>query len=111
MKKLMVMVFIIISAAALGKHDDHNLPFKEGKNMEALSPEQRDKLLLLRREYFSELKKIQEKFKELRKEANYCMMNNDENRYEKIHDKMNELKIEREKIKASYRKKIDEIMN
>ncbi len=115
MKKLTIMLFIIISSVVMGKHNDHSLTdplknFREKKNIEALSPEQKDQLLILRGEYFAELKEIQENFRKLRKEANHCMMNNDEKKYEEVHDKMNELKIKREKIKQIYIKKINDVL-
>ena len=38
------------------------------------------------------------------------MMKNDEEKYEEIHDRMNELKFEKKIIKENYNKRIDEIL-
>lgn len=38
------------------------------------------------------------------------MMKNDEEKYEEIHDRMNELKIEKKIIKENYSRKIDEVL-
>ena len=88
------------------------IPLKnlERKRIESLTTEQKDELLILRKEYFSELQEIQEEEKKLRKEANQYMMKNDEEKYEEIHDRMNELKIEKKIIKENYNKRIDEIL-
>ena len=115
MKKIILMAFVLTSCAVSGRHNDHTLTdplkdFREKKSIEYLTADQKDKLLILRREYFRELKDIQEKVRELRKEANECMMNNDEKRYEEIHDVMNELKLKRELVKENYREQIDEIL-
>lgn len=104
--------FMTLSTTAFAKHGDKNHSCLEEKCSvtENLSQEQKEKLLAIRREYFTELREIQEKFKSLRKEANHCMMNNDETRYEEVHDKMNELKLEREHIKQTYKRKINKIL-
>lgn len=115
MKKIILAVFILSSFAAAAKHIHKEAdPLKnlEGHgHIESLSAEQKERLLTIRREYFTQLKDIQTQFRELRKEANHCMMNNDEGRYEEIHDKMNELKFQREQIKDNYRKKIEKVLD
>ena len=116
MKKIIFAIFLLLSVAVSAKNnsDENCSPNEREKRMhehlENLSPEQKEKLLAIRREYFSELKIVQEKFRELRKEANHCMMNNDEVKYEEIHDKMNELKMQREQIKQSYKTKINKVI-
>lgn len=115
MKKLIFAAFIFTACTIFAKHNEYTLTdplkdFREKKSIEYLTADQKDKLLILRREYFRELKDIQEKVRELRKEANECMMNNDEKRYEEIHDVMNELKLKRELVKENYREQIDEIL-
>ena len=112
MKKLIFAAFIFTACTIFAKHNEYTLTdplkdFREKKSIEYLTADQKDKLLILRREYFRELKDIQEKVRELRKEANECMMNNDEKRYEEIHDVMNELKLKRELVKENYREQID----
>lgn len=111
MKKIITGIFLLLSFTAAAKDENkHMSKHEQYEQIENLSPEQKEKLLAIRREYFSELKVVQLRFRELRKEANHCMMNNDEIRYEKIHDEMNELKLQREKLKISYRKKINAIL-
>lgn len=109
MKKIITAAFILLSLTAAAEKESHHS--KKAEYIENLSTEQKEKLLSLKREYFSELKDIQIRFKELRKEANHCMMNNDETKYEKIHDEMNKLKLEREMLKQSYRVKIEKVLN
>ncbi len=108
MKKIITAAFLLLSLTAAENESHHS---KKAEYIENLSTEQKEKLLSLKREYFSELKDIQIKFKELRKEANHCMMNNDETKYEKIHDEMNKLKLERELLKQSYRVKVEKVLN
>lgn len=115
MKKIILMAFVLISCAVSGRHNGHTLTdplkeFREKKSIESLTTEQKDELLILRKEYFSELQDIQEEEKKLRKEANQYMMKNDEEKYEEIHDRMNELKFEKKIIKENYNKRIDEIL-
>lgn len=115
MKKIILMAFVLTSCAVSGRHNDHTLTdslkeFREKKSIESLTTEQKDELLILRKEYFSELQDIQEEEKKLRKEANQYMMKNDEEKYEEIHDRMNELKFEKKIIKENYNKRIDEIL-
>ena len=115
MKKIILMAFVLISCAVSGRHNDHTLTdplkeFREKKSIESLTTEQKDELLILRKEYFSELQDIQEEEKKLRKEANQYMMKNDEEKYEEIHDRMNELKVEKKIIKENYSRKIDEVL-
>ena len=115
MKKLILMFFVLISCLANANDDENSSMdllknFKDKKNIEFLTSEQKDELLILRKEYFSELQDIQEEEKKLRKVANEYMMKNEEGKYEEIHDKMNSLKIKKEIIKENYRKKIEEIL-
>lgn len=116
MKKIIFTVFLLLSFTLFAKHNKDEDIFSGDKEkhvheyMENLSSEQKEKLLAIRHEYFTQLKDIQEKFRELRKEANHCMMNNNEMRYEEIHDKMNELKMQREEIKQNYKLKIGKIL-
>ena len=115
MKRLIFIVFISLTYILFASGDNTNFidsfkDFDDKEEIELFTAEEKDKLLILRREYFIEIKKIQEKGKELRKEANECMIKNDEKRYEEIHDKMNELKFQREKAKENYRKKVKEIL-
>lgn len=115
MKKLILMFFVLISCLANANDDENSSMdllknFKDKKNIEFLTSEQKDELLILRKEYFSKLQVIQEEEKKLRKVANEYMMKNEEGKYEEIHDKMNSLKIKKEIIKENYRKKIEEIL-
>lgn len=115
MKKLILMVFVLISYLANANNDENSSMdllknFKDKKNIEFLTSEQKDELLILRKEYFSKLQVIQEEEKKLRKVANEYMMKNEEGKYEETHDKMNSLKIKKEIIKENYRKKIEEIL-
>lgn len=115
MKKLILMVFVLISYLANANNDENSSMdllknFKDKKNIEFLTSEQKDELLILRKEYFSKLQVIQEEEKKLRKVANEYMMKNEEEKYEETHDKMNSLKIKKEIIKENYRKKIEEIL-
>lgn len=115
MKKIILMAFVLTSCAVSARHNDHTLTdplkeFREKRSIESLTAEQKDELLILRKEYFSELQSIQEEEKKLRKEANQYMMKNEEKKYEEIHDRMNELKLEKKIIKENYSKKIDEVL-
>ncbi len=113
MKKIILTVFVLsvfTTEAKYSKEDDPLRHINE-PHIEYLSAEQKEKLLSIRREYFTQLKDVQIQFRELRKEANLCMMNNDEIKYEKIHDKMNELKLHREQIKENYRRKIEKVLD
>ena len=115
MKKLILMFFVLISCLANANDNENSSMdllknFKDKKNIEFLTSEQKDELLILRKEYFSKLQVIQEEEKKLRKVANEYMMKNEEGKYEEIHDKMNSLKIKKEIIKENYRKKIEEIL-
>lgn len=113
MKKIILTVFVLSVFTAEAKYSKENDPLRHinEPHIEYLSAEQKEKLLSIRREYFTQLKDVQIQFRELRKEANLCMMNNDEIKYEKIHDKMNELKLHREQIKENYRKKIEKVLD
>lgn len=114
MKKLILLFsfisFLTYGNSNLNKDNEIFKKLNNEKEIETLTSTQKEKLLNLRKEYFSELKEIQIRFKNLRKEANHYMLNNDEKGYEEIHDKMNELKFEREYLKENYRKKIAEIL-
>lgn len=115
MKKLIIIVFIFMIYGLSAKDSDGFLSdfFRETgekKSVESLTIEEKNELLILRQDYFQELKDIQENMKNLRKEANECMVNNDEKRYEEIHDKMNELKLKRELVKENHKKKVNEIL-
>lgn len=115
MKKIIFVFFILMSLSVNARHNDYTLTdplkdFRERKTIEALTTEQKDELLILRKEYFSELQDIQEEEKKLRKKANEYMMKNDEEKYEEVHDRMNELKFEKKFIKEEYSRKIDEVL-
>lgn len=116
MKKIVVVLFIVLVNMLFATTNEYAYvsdplrELKEKGQLDSLTTEQKEKVLILKKEYFLELKEIQEKSKDLRNEANESMINNDEKRYEEIHDKMNELKLQKELVKENYRKKIKEIL-
>ncbi len=116
MKKIVVIIFIMLINILFATTIEYVYVFdplidlKEKGKLDSLSIEQKEKILILKKEYFLELKEIQEKVKDLRTEANESMINNDEKKYEEIHDKMNELKLKKELVKENYKKKIKEIL-
>lgn len=113
MKRLTGIVFIFMSFAVIGASEsliDYFNIFKDKEHVDLLNLEQKDKLLVIRKQYFKDLQILQEKSRELRKQANQYMIKNNEKEYEKIHDRMNNLKLEKKLLKEGYRKKIDEIL-
>ncbi|WP_300356385.1 hypothetical protein [Fusobacterium sp.] len=116
MKKIVVLLFVMLVNILFATTNEYAYvsdplrELKEKGQLDSLTTEQKEKVLVLKKEYFLELKEIQEKVKDLRNEANESMINNDEKKYEEIHDKMNELKLKKELAKENYRKKIKEIL-
>lgn len=115
MKKLTGIIFIVISCVIVGKSSDSILEFfkdcKDKECIDLLDIEKKEKLLFLRRQYFSELRVLQEMSRELRKQANEYMVKNNESEYEKVYKKINMLKVQKKMLKEDYRKQIDQVLN
>lgn len=115
MKRMASIVFIFMSCVVAGKSSDSSISdffniFRDKEHIELLDAERKDKLLLLRRKYFNDLQVLQEKSRELRKQANEYMIDNQELKYEEVHKEINKVKLEKKLLKENYRKKIDEIL-